>query len=83
MGGMDFVISYLEAERVCCMEVDDEEEFKLVITFFQENLHELNRDAFKNAEIFFELRGEKDHYILIENNPKGRKQVREERVEKR
>jgi hypothetical protein len=83
LGGLDFEIIYMEGEGVSCMEVDDEDQFKVVMAFMQENLQEWNREAFKNTEIFFELKGEKDHYILIENNPKGKKHHREERLQKR
>ena len=73
LNGLDIEISYIETEAVSCMEVEDEEEFKLVVTFLQENLNEWNREAFKDRDIFFEMRGEKDHYILIENNPKAKR----------
>lgn len=79
LNSLDIVISYIEAEGISCMDVEDEEEFKVLMAFLQENLNEWNREAFKDRQIFFEMRGEKDHYVLIENNPKAKKQQREER----
>lgn len=79
---IEYEAEYLKEERTICLTIEDEDSFKTVNGFLIENIDYLNREVFRGQEVCFEIKGEKNHYVHIHNNPKVKQKEKQERSQR-